>query len=371
LRSRVVRIPMLVIALTALALAACGGSVDPSTTPTEDTCERVPQERLDLLRERVGFGRSVTGGANRCIVHVSSEADSGPGSLREVAERGEAWVVFERDLTITLQDEIQLGSNLTIDGRGARVEITGAGLYLTGRDRHNVILENLFIRHAPGEGDADLIRISEGATDFWLDHLTLADAGDEYIDVSRTIDGTDGTVSWCRFDPGGPINTTEFAILVGDEASERANELIALTLHHNWYNETSQRHPLVSGARLHSFNNYIAYRLFGIQVRRFVEGGTPGAGAQVVSEHDVFEAASTFSRPEAVFIIDEGNSVRVVSPLLVGALEVQTADSETAFDPSSLYAYRLDLVEAVEELVRAGAGWREVDPASLRPPAAG
>src|SRR5690242_10243323 len=55
-----------------------------------------------LLAEREGYGRNATGGLGGEFVVVTSEADSGAGSLRDIVERADraVWVVFPSDMTI-------------------------------------------------------------------------------------------------------------------------------------------------------------------------------------------------------------------------------------------------------------------------------
>src|SRR5690606_10797079 len=78
---------------------------------------------LQVLTNVRGFGRNVTGGAQGCVVIVSSAADSGPGTLREALEADvPAWIRFSVN-EILLESDINLASNKTIDGSGADVTI--------------------------------------------------------------------------------------------------------------------------------------------------------------------------------------------------------------------------------------------------------
>src|SRR5690606_14012875 len=94
----------------------------PAKTPTSnDGCAPIPNSRLDLLDDRIGFGRSTTGGAGGCLYVVTNDNDDGPGSLRWAAERGGYWIVFDDDYTIDLDGPIFVEGETTIDGNGARV----------------------------------------------------------------------------------------------------------------------------------------------------------------------------------------------------------------------------------------------------------
>src|SRR5690606_21257084 len=138
--------------------------------------------------------------------------------------------------------------------------------------------------------NSDLINVREGATDFWFNHLALVGATDEYIDIGRAGPlGSYGTVSWTHFQRR-PNSTEEFALLIGDDGGIATNHLMHVTLHHNWFDGTRQRNPLMTGATVHMFNNVIRWRLYGVQVRHH-----GGQAAQLLSENDIFDASDAGS----------------------------------------------------------------------------
>ena len=129
----------------------------PTPTPTpvktpvpNDGCAPIPSSRLDLLDDRVGFGRSTTGGADGCLYVVTNDNNDGPGSLRWAAERGGYWIVFDDDYTIDLDGEVFVQGDTTIDGNGAQVTIRGGGLYMLGTGSTNVVIANLSLMNARG-----------------------------------------------------------------------------------------------------------------------------------------------------------------------------------------------------------------------------
>ena len=227
-------------------------------------CTAIPSSRLGLLTERAGFGRSVTGGASGCLYTVTNANDDGPGSLRWAAERGGYWIIFAGDYTIRLNGEIEVAGNTTIDGRGRRVAIERGGLYIRSADSSNVILTNLTVRNSPsGE---DLIQVRNGATGFWLHHLTLLDSSDEFIDVgSPPSTGLRGTISWTRFDR---TDGYELVFIMGDNNNIQNNDEIRVTVHHSFYTGTNSRHPLITGAKLHTYNNVYQWIRWGIQIQK-------------------------------------------------------------------------------------------------------
>lgn len=322
--------------------------------PPED-CDPVPTHLLALLDERVGFGANTTGAAAGCIYHVTNDSNSGPGSLRDGVTKGNRWVVFDGDFTIELDGNIRVAGNTTIDGRGREVEIVGAGLHMDGGSSSNVIISDVTVRDVQWR-NTDLLVVRRGATDFWFNHLALRGATDEYIDITQAgPGGVDGTISWTHFQRR-ESSVEEFAILIGDANTLETNHLTRVTLHHNWFNGTRQRNPLVTGATVHMFNNFIQWRLWGIQVRD--EGGP--ALAQVLSENDVFDASMSHPRNvgDGLRFWDEGNVARVSNPLLLNGAGIRESDAGRVFAPSALYQYTLDPVEQVIAIVQAGAGPR-------------
>jgi hypothetical protein len=77
-----------------------------------------------------GFGRAATGGRMGTVVHVTTLADSGPGSFRDAVSAESRIVVFDVGGTITLSTPISAKSNLTIAGQTA----PGDGVAVIGRE---------------------------------------------------------------------------------------------------------------------------------------------------------------------------------------------------------------------------------------------
>ena len=136
---------------------------------------------------------------------------------------------------------------------------------------------------------------------------------------------------------------------MGDNGGAETNHLIQITFHHNWYNKTRQRHPLITGGVVHSYNNYVQWRLWGIHARD---------GSEMVSEHDVFDAAyaPSVSDDDAVKVEGSGNAVRVVNPVLLNGATVQTENASQAFQPASRYSYHVDPTSSVIPAITSTAG---------------
>ncbi|KAL4317931.1 hypothetical protein GQ457_18G025490 [Hibiscus cannabinus] len=166
----------------------------------------------------LGFGRDTTGGKDGDFYVVTDPSDNilnpKPGTLRyAVIQTRPLWITFARPMIIRLKQELVISTNdKTIDGRGARVHIAyGAGISI--HFASNIIIHNLrihdtisgyggMIRDAENhygvrtESDGDGISIF-GATNVWIDHLSMYRCFDGLIDV---IQGSTAiTISNCHF----------------------------------------------------------------------------------------------------------------------------------------------------------------------------
>ncbi len=333
-----------------------GSGSSPAPAPTPNTnnsgCEPVPSSRLNLLNERAGFGRDVTGGSGGCLYTVTNNRDDGPGSLRWAAERGGYWIVFDGNYTIRLDKAIDVAGNTTIDGRGQNVTIERGGLYILRPDSNNVILSHLTIQN--GLPREDLVQVRKGATRFWLHHLTLRGAYDEFIDIgSPSSAGITGTISWTRFEP---TNGAEMVLIIGDDNNEHYNNRIYVTVHHNYYAGTNSRHPLITGAKLHSYNNVYQWLRWGMQVR--TGAGVP---SEVVSERDIFDGRGSRQPGRAIHRESGTNHVRVTGALLMNGASMQNPTSygtpSRAFTPP--YGYNAETAnQSLFDRVTSGAGNR-------------
>ena len=217
----------------------CGGTCG-ECTGTE-TCELgecldqdPPRDERALLTERVGYGSKTTGGLDGTTCHVTNRNDSGAGSLRACTQTsGARWIVFDIDGAVYLKSNIQVPSNTTIDGRGRTVRIQGSGLNLSGVS--NVLLVNLIFERGNGGDDNDAITIRNGTHNVWVHHCSFSDYGDGLIDIKEAA--TDITVSWSYF------TNHDKVMLISASTKDTQDDVIRVTLHHNWFKDTKQRHP--------------------------------------------------------------------------------------------------------------------------------
>ncbi|GAQ78389.1 Pectin lyase-like superfamily protein [Klebsormidium nitens] len=184
-----------------------------------DECARAGALR-DLADCGWGFGKEAGGGRSGSIYQVTHLGDSTeypqPGTLRHALTRPySVWVTFNPGhMVINLKAYLDVPSGTTIDGRGARVEIVGRGLYL--QNKSNVIVTHVSIHNCL----TDCISLRR-SRDIWINHVDLYRGGDGLIDITKT--STRVTVSHCH------LHDHHKAMLLGAsnenvEASDSARE---------------------------------------------------------------------------------------------------------------------------------------------------
>jgi pectate lyase len=310
----------------------------------------------------VGFGRNTRGGDGGPVVHVTTAADGGAGSLRAaVAGSGPAWIVFDGDYTIASSHGIAVGSNKTIDGRGRRVMLTAPrqdGLVLDGS--HNVIVENLVlhdfgdITRTSANDPYDAIRLDGGASDVWIDHTDLSMAGDKLI----AVDGGshDITVSWSHF------HDQEQVFQIGNQTNKVVDAAQTVTIHHNFFDHTGYRNPVISYGKAHVFDNVIVgWQTYGMRSER---------NAQLYSEANIFQAGTNRAATKVTPGGDGCNDAKTrcddapgflksVGDLALNGARITTSQPDNVFDPHQSYPYRADPAgDPLQQAVTGQAGWR-------------
>lgn len=172
-----------------------------------DSCWRAKSNwasnRRALANCAVGFGKDAIGGKYGRIYIVTSSSDDPTdpkrGTLRHgVIQTTPLWIVFAKDMVITLKNELIMNSYKTIDGRGAKVEIA-YGPCITIQGVSHVIIHGIsihdckpgtygMVRSSPTHvgrrlgADGDAISVFE-SSHIWIDHCFLARSSDGLIDV--------------------------------------------------------------------------------------------------------------------------------------------------------------------------------------------
>lgn len=217
-----------------------------------------------------GFGRHASGGGPRARIYVVTDNSDNNmvtpkiGTLRHAVIQNESlWIVFARDMLITLRQELLIAERKTIDGRGARVEIAyGAGLTIQNVDHviiHGIHIHN--IGHKAGglirdhtyhfgirtKSDGDGISVLKSAN-IWIDHVTMYNCEDGLIDV---IDGSTAvTISNSHF------HKHDKAMLLGARDEHFWDDKMQVTVAFNRFGPgVRQRMPRVRFGFVHVVNN--------------------------------------------------------------------------------------------------------------------
>lgn len=336
----------------------CGGvcGACPDSRPCLDgQCATSERPWEDLLFQRVGFGRETTGGAGGELCVVTHLGDSGEGSFRACAESdAPRWIRFDVSGTIRLNNNVMIGSNTTVDGRGQNIIFESRGLYINGKN--NVILHNIHLRNGGGGSETDAVQIINGARHIWVHRVTLENYPDGLIDITR--EATDVTISWSHFRDHDKV------MLISADRSDTGDTVIRVTLHHNWFERTTQRHPRLRYGRVHAFNNYFdRWESYSI--------GSSQDG-QVLSERNVYETAPRGpswpwedNRRDAFqteFSADNrrGN-IRSLEDLAIEGIRFNERNPGSVFNPANDYPYTAEpATEALRDRIRAGAGRRDL-----------
>jgi len=357
---------LLVVGAAAVVAWRAGASHD-SAGPTAIVPGPVPgpagqvPTNAALLATRVGFGGAVTGGSGGEVTHVTTDADDGPGSLRAAVGGDDSrWIVFDGDYTIAATHGIEVGSNKTIDGRGHKVTITGHGQYgLVLQRARNVIVENMVLHdfgdtaRTKANDKFDAIHV-EGSSGVWIDHSDLSMAGDKLISVDAG--STAMTVSWNHF------HDQEQVFQIGNQTTQAADASQTVTIHHNFFERTGYRNPVVSYGKAHAFNNYLLdWHTYGMRAERT---------GQMYSEANVFDAGDN---PNATKVAPAGDGcndkktkcdgrsglLRSVGDLALNGAKITTSEPDKVFDPHAFYAYKADQAnDALKSRISGQAGWQ-------------
>lgn len=299
-----------------------------------------PYYQQTLLNERAGFAENVTGGAGGEVYWVTNFNQYGPGSLGDgLTGDTPRWIMFAVSGDFYFSQRMYMNSNKTIDGRGASVSIHNWGFVVQSR---NIIFENLNMKGGTNDG----IEVTDGGGDVWIDHCSFNGWSDEAIGISRPQYGiiTNVTVSWCKF------FSQHYAMLIGGFAGDANGPNMHVTLHHNYFYRTDQRHPRIRKALVHAYNNYL-YDWTDL-------GMATSDSGQLRTEYNIFHAIrntvglTTSSSPEP-----RGYSNALGNWKLNGAV-VEEYMPNLVFWPPNYYSYTTEAADsalAVKVQTYAGA----------------
>lgn len=272
-----------------LADAAHDGATDDAAVAPDapsgvaENCSAYPFKAETLYAERVGFGRNATGGSWSTPYHVTTLADSGPGSLRTALTSTQPyWIVFDVNGVIDLASDLRVKSNKTIDGRGRTITIDGEIKIDPGTK--NLIFTDVGFRFPSGwQAQAgDIIGIRGNGSDnpelydtrdLWFHHLDLGRGGDGQLDNRGA---TYITISWSH------LHSHNKAFLHTNDTNNNPSRGNRTTYHHNFFDRVSRRGPQFHWGMADFFNNY--------HYQWYEYGAASQKQAQFLSENNFYEA---------------------------------------------------------------------------------
>lgn len=356
--------------------AAAISSRSSSSTPVSET----PDFSLTGFATVPALGvPTTTGGAGGAVVRATT------------FEQLQTYVTASEPYVIQVEGAIQppsgyvkinVASNKTIIGVGNTATLRQIGFRVGGitgcLDAYNannsyvsnVIIRNLTFRDVYDAGsnpDADGITVECFSHHVWVDHNTFIYSApnsslmgriDGAVDVKRGGDWV--TVSWNHF---YQYNKTMLLGHVDSNAIQDSGRL-HVTYHHNYFENTYQRHPRVRFGKAHVYNNYffndrtgpsrqISYiALAGPEAELYLEANNilvDSGELYVVSEDSEQSSKVTFTND---------NIVTLFNPNAEWILHV---DNGLAFNPHDFYQYSINSASALPTLVPAYSGAGKLD----------
>ncbi|XP_059639702.1 putative pectate lyase 2 [Cornus florida] len=306
-------LPLILSLLTYYASTLQAYSIDyyvPSTSPKSttkvmniiDSCWRKNSNwatnRRALADCAVGFGKNAMGGKYGATYVVTNPSDDPvnpkPGTLRYgVIQTKPLWIIFAKDMVITLKNELIMNSFKTIDGRGTKVEIA-YGPCITIQGVSHVIIHGISIHDCkPGKpglvrstpmhvghrrgSDGDAIDVF-ASSNIWIDHCFLSRCSDGLIDVIHA--STAITISNNYF------SNHDKVMLFGHDDHYTQDKVMRVTVVFNRFGSgLVQRMPRVRLGYAHIANNkYDGWNMYAI-------GGS--ANPTIFSEGNYFVALNS------------------------------------------------------------------------------
>ncbi len=311
-----------------------GATPTPTPTPSTATPTPTPAGTIPPIPTDgpIGWAAGTTGGQGGQVVTVSNQTDL----LRYTQANGKYIIQVSGAIDITPKGRnIPIESDKTLIGITADAAIRQGVLFMEGVS--NIIIRNLTVSDTYVEGDWDGkskpwdgIKLEGGTHHVWIDHCNITRHCDGAIDVVQGSDYV--TISWNYFYNHNKV------LLIASSDSDSGDYHV--TIHHNFFDGTGQRHPRVRFGQVHVYNNYFRNLMY--------YGMGPGCDAKIYSENNYMigvatpvEGYDTAARPGGVK--DFGSNVALnYHPEVVN------------WAPS--YGYRLDPTSDVPAIVQNGAG---------------
>jgi pectate lyase len=243
-------------------------------------------------------------------------------------------MIIEVRGTINITSKQGVRPNKTIIGAaGATINGGGFDFYRSS----NVIIRNLTFTNA----EDDAVNVGQNSHHIWIDHNTFRAPVDGSIDIVRGSEYV--TVSWNHFDH------TDKSMLISHSDSNAGEDTghLKVTIHHNFFNNSRQRHPRVRfGDPVHVYNNYfLGNELYGVASTQ--NGGVLLEGNYFANVPFPCFSASGYAESGPGRLVQRNN-------IFTGSGTCEV--NGTVADPRSFYSYTVDNPSTIPTSVPAGAG---------------
>ncbi|GIF20275.1 pectate lyase [Actinoplanes tereljensis] len=276
-----------------------------------------------------GFATGTTGGVGGATVTV----DTTDELLTAIDTVGPLNIQVSGTIAITSKQGVR--PNKTITGLGSTATITGGGFDFYKSS--NVIVRNLTFTDA----EDDAVNVGQQSHHIWIDHNTFVRPVDGSVDIVRGADYI--TVSWNHF------AGTDKSMLIGHSDGAASTDVghLRVSIHHNWFDGSRQRHPRVRfGDPVHVYNNYFTNNaLYG--VASTMNGGILLEGNYFAGVPYPCFSTSGYADSAPGRLVQRNNIFTASGACEAGG---------TVTEPSTYYGYTLDPAASVPSLVSAGAG---------------
>jgi pectate lyase len=237
--------------------------------------------------------------------------------------------------TIEITSKQGVRPNKTIIGLGSNATISGGGFDFYRS--FNVIVQNLTFVDA----EDDAINVGQQSHHIWIDHNTFVRPVDGSIDIVRGSDYV--TVSWNHF------AGTDKSMLIGHSDGSASTDTghLRVSIHHNFFDNSRQRHPRVRfGEPVHVYNNYfLGNDLYG--VASTMNGGVLVEGNYFSGVPYPCFSTSGYADSDPGRLVQRNNVFAGSGPCEAGGSVVE---------PRTYYPYTLDSTTSLPGLITAGAG---------------
>ena len=296
-----------------------------------------------------GFGSDTTGGRGGEVVHVTSLADSGVGSLRWALTDvdGPRIVVFDVEGRIELSRQIVIDSPfVTLAGQtapGEGIVVSGARISIA---THDVIMRGMKLRVGDGDGDTPLARdnvsIGGGKGDVHhvvVDHNSFTWSVDENVAIWGTVrnvtisnniiaEALNNSIHVDEIKPGNDPHS--MGMIVGHKLGEADSQYITITK--NLFESNMYRNAYIKGADMVEFtNNYVVN--YGAN-HQALQLGSKDLGVSIAVMGNVYAAgADTRNAKLPAFdlrTLDDRSVVYLSDNFVQGFRELATQDEKAA-----------------------------------------